>query len=212
MQRLSIKDLWQGTIAARGALDVDARGDAVSPRRLPAWTRLQVPPLMDTMVRMPSGVRLRFETESPRIGLSFHATNMVTPPAERRHIGFNLETGGALFDARSTKGNTIVLNRERPGEFTLERGEPDTVSFEGLPSERKVCELWLPQKRVRLAGRAADRCGRHARDSAGGRETALGALWQLDQPLHGGGPTGADLAGGSGAHRRCEPAEPGVRR
>lgn len=145
MRELAIGDLWQTTITARGALDEDVRGEAISPRRLPAWTRVQVPPLLDTMVRMPSGVRLRFETDSTRVGLAFHATNMVTPPAERRHIGFNLETGGALLEARSTRGNTIVLDRERPGEFELQRGEPDTVVFDGLPPGRKICELWLPQ-------------------------------------------------------------------
>jgi hypothetical protein len=145
VRELPIRDLWQSTVTPRGALDEDIRENGISPRRLPAWTRLQVPPLMDTMVRMPSGVRLRFDTDSTRIGLSFHATNMVTPPAERRHIGFNLEANGALFDARSTKGNTIVLNRDRPGEFELHRGEPDTVLFGDLPSGGKTCELWLPQ-------------------------------------------------------------------
>jgi hypothetical protein len=144
MQALSIHPLWQNTIEARGAMDVDRRGDAISPRRLPDWTRIQVPAMLDTMLRMPSGVRLRFQTDSPRIGLSFHATNMVTPPNERRHIVFNLEVDEELTSARSTAGNTIVLNPDRSGAFTLERGAPDTVYFEGLPASRKICELWLP--------------------------------------------------------------------
>ena len=139
-----IGEIWNSLIQARGAMDVDVRGDAISPRRLPAWTRLQVPALMDTMLRMPSGVRLRFQTDSETVGLRFHATNMVTPPAERRHIGFNLEIGDTLLEARSTAGNTIVLKPDRSGDFTLERGDPDSVRFEDLPAGEKVCELWLP--------------------------------------------------------------------
>jgi hypothetical protein len=103
-----------------------------------------VPALMDVMVRMPSGVRLRFGTDSTRVGLSFHATNLVTPPNARRPVPFNLETGGELRRAESTAGNTIVLNPARPGEFELRRGEADTIWFEDLPAQEKVCELWLP--------------------------------------------------------------------
>lgn len=140
----SIKQLIKGTIAVQGAADFDERGEGISPRRLPDWTRPQLPELMEVMVRMPSGVRLQFSTEATQIGLSFLATNMVTPPNERRLITFNLEVAEKLFSANSTKGNTIVLNPEMPGEFKLERGEADTVWFHGLPAGKKFCELWLP--------------------------------------------------------------------
>jgi len=103
-----------------------------------------VPALMDVIVRMPSGVRLRFATDARRVGLSFHATNLVTPPQTRRLVSFSLETGGMLHHAASSAGNTILLNRERPGDFRLERGPSDTVWFDDLPAGRKVCELWLP--------------------------------------------------------------------
>jgi len=140
----SLKDVWQQTVEARGALDFDLREGAVSPRRLPAWTRLQVPAVMDVIVRMPSGVRLRFATDSQRVGVSFHATNLVTPPRSRRPVPFDLETQGTLHHAASTAGNTIFLNPEQPGDFRLERGPSDTVWFDDLPAGEKVCELWLP--------------------------------------------------------------------
>lgn len=139
-----MKQLIPEIVCAYGAADFDQRGEGISPRRLPAWTRLQTPELMDVMVRMPSGVRLQFNTDSRRLGLRFLATNMVTPPTPRRPIVFNLETGGNLATAHSTRGNTIVLNPKIPGDFELLRGEEDTVWFEHLPAGKKRCELWLP--------------------------------------------------------------------
>ncbi len=141
---LSLKDLIPDTVTAWGALDFEQRGEGISPRRLPGWTRSQLPQLMDVMVRMPSGVRLRLCTDAERLGLAFHATNLVTPPRPRRPVTFTLETGGALHRAGSELGNAIVLNPDKPGEFALERGAPDTVWFEDLPSGNKLCELWLP--------------------------------------------------------------------
>ncbi len=145
MSKHSFKTLLaDGTLEAYGAPDFDERGSGISPRRLPAWTRPQLPVLMDVMVRMPSGVRLRFATDSNRLGVEFLATNLVTPPAERRPIAFNLDCEGELLGAQSTAGNSIVLNSRRPGDFTLERGDADTLWFD-LPGEgQKRCELWLP--------------------------------------------------------------------
>lgn len=144
MQRLSVKDLLGGQLEIRGALDFDERPGGISPRRLPAWTRPQVPKLMDVIVRMPSGVRLRFATDSTRVGLAFHATALQTLPQPRRSINFNLEIDGELHSATSTLGNTLVIDRSKPGEFELERGAADTVEFTDLPPGKKNCELWLP--------------------------------------------------------------------
>lgn len=144
MQSHSIKTLLSAGLEVHGALDFDERGDGVSPRRLPAWTRPQVPQMMDVMVRMPSGVRLRFNTASTSVALSFHATNMVTPPKGRRPITFSLECDDLLVSKSSTAGNTIILNPEDRNDFRLERGESDTIVFDNLPEGDKTCELWLP--------------------------------------------------------------------
>jgi hypothetical protein len=141
---LALKDLWQQTVTAQGAMDFDVRGEGISPRRLPAWTRLQTPPMMDVMVRMPAGVRLRFATRSATLGISFHATNLVTPPNRRRPIVFDLEIGSQHYSEQSQAGNTIQLNPARPGEFELLRGDSDTLVFEDLDPGLKQCELWLP--------------------------------------------------------------------
>lgn len=144
MRAWRVQDVWQRVVHARGALDFDLRDGAVSPRRLPAWTRMQVPALMDVIVRMPSGVRLRFATDSSRLGVAFHATNLVTPPQTRRPVPFDLEIDGALRHASSTEGNAILLNPDRPGDFQLVRGPSDTIWFDDLPAGDKLCELWLP--------------------------------------------------------------------
>jgi hypothetical protein len=145
MQTLRLEELIPDTVDPYGALDFDQRREGIGPRRLPAWTRPQLPQQMEVMVRMPSGVRLRFDTDAPRVGIGFLATNMVTPPSPRRPVTFNLEIEGRLLRASSTLGNTIFLDPERPGEFELERGEPDTLWFEDLGGGDKSCELWLPQ-------------------------------------------------------------------
>ncbi len=144
MQSHSIQTLLENTVEAHGMLDVDIRGEGVSPRRLPAWTRVQIPKMLDIMARMPSGVRLRFATDSSTVGLSFLATNMVTDARERRPITISLEYGDHLSSKTSHAGNTIFTNPEVPIDYRLERGDPDTVVFEDLPSGMKTCELWLP--------------------------------------------------------------------
>lgn len=143
-QLYSFADIIPDRVEARGAEDFDHRDAGLSPRRLPAWTRPQVPQLMDVIVRMPSGVRLRFATNSRRVGVSFHATNLVTQPQERRAITFNLETSGTVTKAVSQLGNVIQLDRSKPGEFDLVRGDADTLWFGDLPTGDKTCELWLP--------------------------------------------------------------------
>ena len=114
MQNLPIKDLLPDRVDVYGALDFDERGCGISPRRLPSWTRAQTPQMMDVMVRMPSGVRLRFTTNSNRVGIEFLATNMTTPPNERRPVVFNLETNGEVHCSSSSAGNCIVLNPQQP--------------------------------------------------------------------------------------------------
>ena len=144
MHSLPIKDLIAAAAVDHGALDFDDRGTGLAPRRLPDWTRARLPEPMDVVVRMPSGVRLRFATDSTTVGVSFLATNTVTPGRERRGIVFNLETDGTLLRAESTAGNAIVVEPEAPGGFDLVRGEADTLVFDGLASGDKTCELWLP--------------------------------------------------------------------
>ena len=140
---LDVRDLIPDVVEAVGAFDFDDRDGGLSPRRLPAWTRRQLPPFVDVMARMPSGVRLRFATDSRRVGLSFLGTTMMLPGRPRRPVVFNLETGGRLSTASSLRGNALKVDLARAA-FDLERGDPDTLAFPDLGAGTKTCEIWLP--------------------------------------------------------------------
>ncbi|MYE10274.1 MAG: lipase [Gammaproteobacteria bacterium] len=155
---LDIRDLIPDVVEAVGAFDFDDRGSGISPRRLPSWTRPQLPQFSDIMARMPSGVRLRFATDSRRVGIAFLATTVTAELLPRRPVVFNLETGdGTLSTASSVLGNNIRLDLANPGRYEVERGDADTLVFEGLDEGTKTCELWLPHNAyVELRGMVVD--------------------------------------------------------
>lgn len=143
MRRLTPADLTAGAVTFIGALDFDHRTHGISPRRLPAWTRPQVPQMMDVMVRMPAGVRLAFTTDSTTLALTALTTTMVTPPRAPRPVVFDLDTGHSIESASDTAGNRIIMNPASPQDYRLERGQPLTAQFDLGPGT-KTCELWLP--------------------------------------------------------------------
>ena len=154
---LDIRDLVPDVVEAVGAFDFDDRGSGLSPRRLPSWTRRQLPPFVDIMARMPSGVRLRFATDSRRVGLSFLATTMVLPGRARRPVVFNLEVNGLRTTVASLRGNALKVDFTSPDGFELERGDQDTLVFPDLEEGTKTCELWLPHNAyVELRGLVID--------------------------------------------------------
>jgi lysophospholipase L1-like esterase len=137
--------LRAGAVSVFGALDFDVRPNGVSPRRLPDWTRLQVPKVMDAMVRMPSGVRLAFSTDAQEIRLTVQTSRLEFPPQPARPAVFDLVVDGAVIQSHATTGgNTIRLDRTDPGKFELLRGEPDEIVFKDLTPGLKACEIWLP--------------------------------------------------------------------
>jgi len=134
-----------GAVSFFGALDFDERSEGVSPRRLPAWTRLQVPQPMDAMLRMPSGVRMAFATDAREIRLIVQTTKLVTPPQSPRPVVFDLVIDDVhVRSSASDRGNTIYLNRADPTQFELVRGDAYEVVFGGLDAGHKRCEIWLP--------------------------------------------------------------------
>ncbi len=145
MNSISFKAPEKSPVQIVGALDFDVRDKGISPRRLPAWTKSQLPEFMDVFVRMPSGVRLAFSTNSTSIEIDALTTRMQTPPQEKGRIAFDLAIDdGTIMSQSYDGGNTIVLNPAVPGEFELERGSAYSVRFDGLSDREKSCELWLP--------------------------------------------------------------------
>lgn len=144
MTTLSARQLKDGAVRFFGAFDFDERAAGISPRRLPHWTRAQIPQALDVMLRMPSGVRMAFATSSRTIRLSVQTTKLVTPPQPARPVVFDLVINDQVSSSGSDLGNTIVLNRADPTQFELVRGDAYEVVFDGLAAGEKQCELWLP--------------------------------------------------------------------
>ena len=147
MQVYDFKNLPDG-IEWRGAEDFDERKAGISPYRLPAWCRPQVPKMMDWVVRTPSGVRMRFQTNAHTIVIKALATTTMMPPQPRRPVVFDLIYGDQTQSVSSLAGNTIVLNRKDPTDVQLQRGEAHRWQFSDLGNEMKTCELWLPHNAV----------------------------------------------------------------
>ncbi len=137
---IPIETLLQAGIQCIGALDFDESESALRPRRLPAWTRAQVPQGLDVMVRMPSGVRLEFQSAATEIGLELLVTRM----GGNQPVALNLEFDNQVLTNHATQGNTIVPDASSEQGFRVVHGECDLVWFQDLPPINKMVKLWLP--------------------------------------------------------------------
>ncbi|MGA1837774.1 GDSL-type esterase/lipase family protein [Herbiconiux sp. 11R-BC] len=128
-----------------GALELEPRaGGGVRPRRLPAWTRRQIPsPAFDFVLRMTSGVRLAFSTSANALELEVSLLMIdpgVVPPDPAR---FDLVVDGVLVAQRVVGVESAALVRPEDYE-PLRPAPPVTVAFSGLGDAPKAVELWLP--------------------------------------------------------------------
>jgi len=138
--------LENGPVAIVGALDFDRSPTGISPRRLPAWTRPQIPDLfMDSMVAMASGVRLAFTTDADSIELDVTATTFrYTTMVARPPVCQLVADDAPAVDAVVESANYFVLDPMDPTNIGFEPGAPTTLRFEGLGTASKQCEIWLP--------------------------------------------------------------------
>jgi hypothetical protein len=137
--------LANGSVTFFGHYDFDVRPKGISPRRLPDWTRNQIPEMMNAVVRMPSGVRMVFESDADTIELQVQTTRIVYPPQRPRPVVFDLKVDGHLVDSYSSEnGNTILIDRMNPQDYKMEKGEDYRVNFSDLGTHVKRCEIWLP--------------------------------------------------------------------
>ena len=128
-----------------GAMGFDYRPHGVGPRRLPDWTKPQLPAMLSVMVRMPSGVRLVFETDAQEIRLQALVTRFQRPGNANESVVFELETMvGDRQKVEMHDGNKLIIDDNKTNGFTLERGQTGTVVFDNLPPGRKQLMLWLP--------------------------------------------------------------------
>lgn len=129
-----------------GALDLDRTEHGVVPRRLPAWTRPQIPDLfMEFMVTLGSGVRVTLRTDSPWIELDVHPTGFEIVGTPVRPVTFDLLADGERIARDSGMyGTRFVLDLVTQA-VDIRPGEPLTVRFDDLGTAPRDYELWLPQ-------------------------------------------------------------------
>jgi hypothetical protein len=151
--------LLDGPIRISGALELERTPVGVRPRRLPGWTRSQLPSeFCDMVVAQPSGVRLEFGTAATRLQLDvlITRTRFADAPTVQPAGAFDLVIDGSPTQRLPVaQGNVLVLDIERGGE--LVPGEPSTVTFGPLPGGFKEIEIWLPHAcQVELIALRAD--------------------------------------------------------
>ncbi len=147
-------DLEGGPVTVVGALDFDRTPTGISPRRLPDWTRPQIPDLfMHSMVGMGSGVRLSFTTDADVVELDVLVTGFRVVGTTASRPVFQLVSNaadGTADGVRSVRTEVaddyqrFVLDHADPLNVGFEPGEPATIRFAGLGDATKVVELWLP--------------------------------------------------------------------
>jgi hypothetical protein len=145
MQEIALRD---GPVELVGALEIVESESGISARRLPGWTRPQIPDLfMDAVVGMPSGVRARFRTDATTIGLDVMITHLRILPEPLMPSAFDLvvdgELGGQVF---STDGTVLTIDMADRDAVSLDHGEPTTIQFSELAPGDKTIEIWLPQR------------------------------------------------------------------
>ncbi len=144
--------LTGGAVEIIGALGFDGTETGIAPRRLPEWTRHQIPDLfMDFMVTLTSGVRLAFRTDSPWIELDamptgFSIVGMPAPP-----ISFDLVVDGVRVARETGAFGTRLVVDVMTNDLQVEQGEPAHLRFDGggalgqLGGTMREVEIWLPQ-------------------------------------------------------------------
>jgi lysophospholipase L1-like esterase len=152
--------LLGGPLQISGALELERTGAGLRPRRLPAWTRPQIPDdFCDMVVAQPSGVRLEFGTAATAVELDVIVTRTrwEDDPGIQSAGTFDLVSDGELHGrAKAPHGGVLTMSMIRH-DATVVPGEPATVRFEGLPDGFKQLELWLPHAgQVELVALRAD--------------------------------------------------------
>lgn len=142
-------DALLNTLEVRGALDAGIEPGGVTFRRLPDWTRKQIPRELDPVVRKLSGVRLAFATDAISLNIKGRATAFVPPFSERPPVCFQLDHGESTLNSERSAGDAVYMDGWDADRFAKEVGEDETWSF-SLPAGEKLCELWLPHNAIVL--------------------------------------------------------------
>ena len=138
-QRVQLPD---DRVAIAGAITSDVTATGITPRRISNAYRHQLPMEVEFLASSPSGVRLRFVTDSPTVGLELLGTHLAIGDAMYA-AAIDLRADGDLVASEQfTAGNVINVDpQSRAMNFVP--GEPITLTFD-VPAGARVLELWLP--------------------------------------------------------------------
>jgi hypothetical protein len=144
--------LLDGPVQMTGALGFDRRPTGIIPRRLPDWTRPQVPPFMEAVTSQPSGVRMELASDTRALELDLKLARFDRPPRGVTPAVFELLVDDdAVHQARGEGGDVVWMDPADPTNVEIRRGDPCTIRFADLPTGAKQLALWLPQNaRVEL--------------------------------------------------------------
>jgi hypothetical protein len=162
--------LTGGPVEIVNALDLDRTDTGIAPRRLPAWTRPQIPDLfMEFMVTLGSGVRVALRTDAPWIELDLVPTGFEITTMPAPTIAYDLVVDGARVARQLADfGPRLVLDLAR-FDVSVRPGDVGTLRFDGLGDEMKGVEIWLSQaatselRALRVADGARVEAPRHTR-------------------------------------------------
>jgi hypothetical protein len=138
--------LTDGVVEIIGSLDLDRTDTGISPRRLPAWTRPQIPDLfMEFMVTLGSGVRIAFRTDAPWIELDVMPTGFEVIGSPPPVVAYDLVVDGTRVDRRAVDFGTRLVLDLATLAVSVRAAPAGTVRFDDLGDAMKSVELWLPQ-------------------------------------------------------------------
>jgi hypothetical protein len=142
-QRIALPD---DRIEVAGAITFDVTPTGITPRRMSAAYRHQLPMEVDFLASSPSGVRLRFATDSPTAALELLATHLAIGD-DMYPATIDLRADGELVaSAKFSDGNVITVDPLTRG-MSFAPGEPVTLSFD-VPPSAQVVEIWLPNSSI----------------------------------------------------------------
>ncbi|WP_341577788.1 GDSL-type esterase/lipase family protein [Microbacterium schleiferi] len=139
-----------------GALDLDPGELGVRPRRLPAWTRRQIPDrVFDFVVGMGSGLRIATATEATLLDLEFVVIGIDPSVGATIPATVQLVIDGEVVATR-VFGVDVQTLIDANGAVTQQRGAVH-ARFDGLSHRMKSVELWLPHSTaMELVGLRSD--------------------------------------------------------
>lgn len=143
----ALRDVDLGTVAVRGAVEIERTAGGLLPHRLPTWARAQIPDVFMVQTAAESaGIRLAFRTAATTIELDVSSRRMAPdedsalPPSVYE---LTRADGSVVAASGAVAGSRYLFSFEDPRGRIVD-GPPATVRFAGLAGIETDYELWLP--------------------------------------------------------------------